>query len=215
VARIEAKLNFGLQASNHAVAQGLPDFCGHCFVNHSKKISLDVSEVRRYLEPGPIVLVSSRHRGVNNIMTMGWHTVMEFSPSLIGCIISSASHSHGMIRSSGQCVINIPDISLAKTATLIGTSTGTEIDKFAEFKLTPANATTVDAPLIAECFANFECRVVDKTFVKKYDFFVLEVLKAHVRTSPKYPETIHYRGDGIFMTSGKHIRFPSLRKAGL
>ena len=44
--------------------------------------------VRRLLEPGPIVLVSSAHKDQTNIMTMGWHMVMEFSPALVGCLIS-------------------------------------------------------------------------------------------------------------------------------
>ena len=40
------------------------------------KKDLPVSKIRRLLEPGPIVLVSSTLRGKTNIMTMGWHMVM-------------------------------------------------------------------------------------------------------------------------------------------
>jgi flavin reductase (DIM6/NTAB) family NADH-FMN oxidoreductase RutF len=58
------------------------------------KENVPVSRVRRYLEPGPIVLVSSMWEEKSNIMTMGWHTVMEFSPSLVGCVISSGDHSY-------------------------------------------------------------------------------------------------------------------------
>ena len=53
------------------------------------KKDFPVSNVRRFLEPGPIVLVSSAHRGKTNIMTMGWHMIMEFEPSLVGCYIWS------------------------------------------------------------------------------------------------------------------------------
>ncbi len=49
-------------------------------------------DIRRFVEPGPIVLVSSAYGNETNIMTMGWHMVTEFQPSLVGCIISSASH---------------------------------------------------------------------------------------------------------------------------
>ena len=73
-----------------------------------KKRDFPVQEVRRYLEPGPIVLVSSRWRGRSNIMTLGWHTVLEFTPSLIGLMISSGNYSHDMIRRSKECVINLP-----------------------------------------------------------------------------------------------------------
>ena len=57
-----------------------------------RKIDLPVHKVRGYLEPGPIVMVSSAlGRRERNIMTMGWHTVMEFTPSLIGCVIAGGN----------------------------------------------------------------------------------------------------------------------------
>jgi flavin reductase (DIM6/NTAB) family NADH-FMN oxidoreductase RutF len=169
--------------------------------NHIKK-DFPTDNVRRFLEPGPIVLVSSAHKSETNIMTMGWHMIMEFQPSLIGCYIWTANHSFEMIRKSRQCVINIPTVDLAAKVVKIGNSTGRDIDKFAEFGLSPKPGTHVRAPLIGECYANFECKLVDSSLIRKYSLFVLEVVKAHVATSPKYPKTIHYRGDGEFMISG-------------
>ena len=168
---------------------------------YSKK-DFPVSDIRRFLEPGPIVLVSSAWKGETNIMTMGWHMVMEFEPSLVGCYIWSENHSRDMVRRSRECVINIPTVELASKVVGIGNTSGQEIDKFAHFGLTAAPATKAAAPLIAECYANFECRLVDASLIAKYSLFVLEVVKAHVATTPKYPRTIHYRGDGVFMLSG-------------
>jgi flavin reductase (DIM6/NTAB) family NADH-FMN oxidoreductase RutF len=170
------------------------------------KKDFPTDNVRRFLEPGPIVLVSSAHRNETNIMTMGWHMIMEFQPSLIGCYIWNANHSFELIRRSRQCVINVPTVELASTVVKIGNSSGRDIDKFAEFGLTPTPGEQVRAPLIAECYANFECRLVDSSLIRKYSLFVLEVVKAHVATSPKYPKTIHYRGDGEFMISGENTR---------
>ncbi len=170
------------------------------------KTDFPVHNVRRFLEPGPIVLVSSAWKKQTNIMTMGWHMVIEFTPSLLACMISSGNHSFEMIRGSRQCVINLPTADLAATVVKIGNTSGREIDKFAEFGLTKAPATEVSAPLIEECYANFECRLVDASQVKKYNIFILEVVKAHVATSPKFPKTIHYRGDGEFMISGSETR---------
>ena len=133
---------------------------------------------------------------------MGWHTVMEFTPSLVGCIISEGNHSFEMIRRSGECVINIPTVDLAETVVRIGNSSGKDVHKFAAFGLTPVPAKRVKAPLIAECFANFECRLTDRRLVRDYNFFVFEVVKAHAATRPRYPRTIHYRGGGVFMISG-------------
>ncbi|OJU09203.1 MAG: flavin reductase [Caulobacterales bacterium 68-7] len=170
-----------------------------------RKTDLPVSKIRRYLEPGPIVLVTSAHGDERNIMTMGWHTVMEFTPSLIGCVIAGGNHSFGLIRRSKECVINLPTTALTDQVVGVGNSSGAEVDKFEKFKLTPAPAEYVKAPLIAECHASFECRLADGPLISKDNFFIFEVVKAHVAASPKHPETLHYTGDGVFMVAGKVI----------
>jgi flavin reductase (DIM6/NTAB) family NADH-FMN oxidoreductase RutF len=166
------------------------------------KRDFPVGSIRRFLEPGPIVLVSSAWKDETNIMTMGWHMVMGFEPSLIGCYIWSENHSFDLVRKSKACVINIPTVDLAPKVVGIGNSSGRDVDKFAEFGLTAVPGAKVEAPLIGECYASFECKLVDASLIATYSLFVLEVVKAHVATSPKYPRTIHYRGDGVFMLSG-------------
>jgi flavin reductase (DIM6/NTAB) family NADH-FMN oxidoreductase RutF len=169
------------------------------------KKDFPVANVRRFLEPGPIVLVSSAWKNEINIMTMGWHMIMEFQPSLLGCYIWDANHSFEMIRKSKECVINIPTIELATKTVYIGNCSGRNVNKFEKFKLTPIRGEHVLSPLIKECYANFECQVIDSSLIKKYSFFVLQVVKAHVATSPKFPQTLHYRGDGLFMISGPTV----------
>lgn len=180
-----------------------------------RKTDLPVSEIRRYLEPGPIVLVTSAHGDERNIMTMGWHTVMEFTPSLVGCVITGGNHSFGLIRRSKECVINLPTTALTDQVVGVDNTSGAEIDKFEKFKLTRQKAQKVNAPLIAECHANFECRLADGSLISKYNFFIFEVVKAHVAASPKHPETLHYTGDGVFMVSGKIISRRSQFRPGM
>ena len=170
-----------------------------------EKRDFPVSRVRRYLEPGPIVLVSSALRGKTNIMTLGWHTVLEFTPSLVGLMIHGGAYSHAVIRDSGECVINLPTADLVDAVVGIGNCTGRDVDKFARFGLTAQPATVVGAPLIGECHACFECRLHDDTLAAGYDFFVFEVVKAHVAAVPDLPRTLHYTGDGVFVVSGKTI----------
>jgi flavin reductase (DIM6/NTAB) family NADH-FMN oxidoreductase RutF len=179
------------------------------------KRDFPVSQVRRYLEPGPIVLVSSRSHDKTNIMTLGWHTILEFSPSLVGLMISSGNHSHAMIRDSRECVINLPTMALTDTVVRIGNCSGAQINKFAEFGLTAQDAEKVSAPLIGECHANFECRLYDDLLVDRYNFFIFEVVKAHVAALPKHPETMHYTGEGVFMVSGKIISRRALFRPGM
>lgn len=170
------------------------------------KSDFPVSKVRRFIEPGPIVLLSSAHAGRTNIMTMGWHMIMEMQPSLIGCYVWSENFSRDLIRKSGECVINLPTADRAAKVVAIGNCSGRDTDKFAKFKLTAARAAKVMAPLISECYANFECRLHDASLVNKYSLFVWEVVKAHVAKTPRYPRTLHYRGDGEFMISGTNTR---------
>lgn len=170
-----------------------------------KKQNFPVSDIRRFMEPGPVVLVTSKYKKDSNVMTMGWHTVLEFTPSLIGCMITSSNHSFDLIKNSKECVINIPEVHMAETVVGIGNCSGRDVNKFEKFGLTTQDASHVKAPLIKDCFANFECKIHDAKMLDTYNFFIFEVVKAHAPVTPKYPKTIHYRGDGHFMVSGKSM----------
>jgi flavin reductase (DIM6/NTAB) family NADH-FMN oxidoreductase RutF len=177
-----------------------------------RKKDLPVTHVRRYLEPGPVVLVSSAYRGRRNIMTMGWHMILMDEPSRVGCFLWDQNDSYEMVRRSKECVINMPTVDLAETVVRIGNCHGRDVDKFEEFGLTAAGAREVDAPLIVECYANFECRLIDSSLIKRYSLFVFEVVKAQVAVSPRWPTTIQYRGDGVFMVSGRNVSYRRLFK---
>jgi flavin reductase (DIM6/NTAB) family NADH-FMN oxidoreductase RutF len=138
-------------------------------------------------------------------MTMGWHTVMEFSPSLVGCVIASSNFSFEIIRKSRECVINVPSVELLNEVVGIGNCSGDKVDKFDRFHLTAVPGAEVAAPLIRECFVNLECRIADGRLINAYNFFILEVLKAHVATASNKIRTLHYRGKGIFITSGESV----------
>jgi flavin reductase (DIM6/NTAB) family NADH-FMN oxidoreductase RutF len=83
------------------------------------------------------------------------------------------------------------------------------VDKFERFGLTPLPAQRVASPLVAECFANLECKVADTHLVNKYNLFVLEVIKAWIDPAQKNPKTIHHRGYGRFAVDGKMIKLKS------
>lgn len=121
-------------------------------------IELLLSKAFQLLEPGPVVLVTTAHQGKANIMTMSWHMVMDFTPT-IGCIIGPWDYSFTALRTTNECVIAIPTVDIATKVVEIGNCSGAEMDKFNTFDLTPLPAEKVKAPLIAECLANLECRV--------------------------------------------------------
>jgi flavin reductase (DIM6/NTAB) family NADH-FMN oxidoreductase RutF len=194
-----------------------------CCAGGSKKVimtklrppkPIPLSNVYQLIEPGPVVMLTTAHKGRGsaaraNVMTMSWHMMVEFEPPLIACVVSSAGHSFAALKESRECVIAIPARPLAPKVVKVGNTSGRDIDKFETFGLTPLPATKVRAPLIAECFANLECRVSDARLVKSYNLFILEVLAAWRDPAQKNPKTIHHHGYGSFAVDGPMIRLKS------
>ena len=168
-----------------------------------------LSKVYQLLEPGPVVLLTTAHKGRDNVMTMSWHMMVDFEPPLIACIVSNRDHSFAALRATRECVIAIPTVELAERVVAIGNCSGRDVDKFSAFHLTPKKAEHVSAPLVAECFANIECRVVDTRFVNRYCLFMLEGLKAWINPKQKDPKTIHHHGLGRFVVDGETIELKS------
>jgi flavin reductase (DIM6/NTAB) family NADH-FMN oxidoreductase RutF len=176
------------------------------------KRAYPLSKVYGLLEPGPVVLLTTRHKGRANVMPMSWHTMMEFEPPLVGCIVSGRNFSFEALTATRQCVLNIPTAELAAQVVGCGNVCGRRVDKFERFALTQVPAANVDAPLIAECYANLECTVADTRLMNRYNFFVLEVKKAWIDPACKVPRTLHHRGRGVFMVAGETITLPSRKK---
>ena len=176
------------------------------------KKSYPLSQVYTLIEPGPVVLLTTASAGQANVMAMSWHSMLEFEPPLIGCVISDRNHSFGLLKASRECAINIPAVDMARQVVSCGNTSGAKTNKFKKFGLTAMPAELVDAPLIEECFASLECRVVDTRLVTKYSFFVLQVLRAWVDPEVKHPRTIHHRGRGSFMVAGETIKLRSKMK---
>jgi flavin reductase (DIM6/NTAB) family NADH-FMN oxidoreductase RutF len=176
------------------------------------KRQLPLSKVYGLLEPGPVLLLTTAHKGHPNVMTLSWQTMLEFEPPQIGCVVSNRNFSFKALKATRQCVLNIPDRSLANEVVGCGNTSGRDIDKFEAFNLSTAAATLVKAPLIEACFANLECRVIDTSRVNRYGLFVLEVVQAWYDPSRKTPDTLHHRGKGHFMVAGETIVLPSKMK---
>jgi flavin reductase (DIM6/NTAB) family NADH-FMN oxidoreductase RutF len=176
------------------------------------KRSFPLSKVYRLLEPGPVVMVTTARAGRPNVMTMSWHTMIDFEPPLVGCVVSDQNFTYGILKATRECVINIPTVELAAETVGCGNTSGRRVDKLAKFGLTPVAGAVVGAPLIDECYANLEARVVDDSMSRKYDLFILEVVKAWIDPTCKHPRTLHHQGGRSFMVAGRTIELPSRKK---
>jgi flavin reductase (DIM6/NTAB) family NADH-FMN oxidoreductase RutF len=177
-----------------------------------KKRNLPLARVYSLIESGPVVLLSTVQKGRANVMALAWHTMIDFEPPLVGCVVSEQNFSFAALKATKQCVINIPTVELAEKVVGCGNTSGRTVDKFERFGLTPKKAAMVDAPLIDECYANLECKVVDAKLAGKYNFFILEVVKAWINPAEKHPRTIHHLGKDQFMVAGETIRLKSKMK---
>ena len=177
-----------------------------------KKKSFPLAKVYQLLEPGPVVMVTTDHKKKPNIMTMSWHMMVDFEPPIVACVMSNRNYSFNSLKKTKECVINIPTVELATQVVGVGNTTGSKIDKFKQFNLTPEPASLVNAPMINECYANLECKVIDMKMSEKYNIFILEVLKAWITPSKKRVRTIHHCGNGVFTVDGEIIKIASKKK---
>ncbi|NWG85905.1 MAG: flavin reductase family protein [Hydrogenophilaceae bacterium] len=163
---------------------------------------MELGKAFTLMEPGPVVLVTTHDGKKHNIMTISWTMVLDFTPAFAICT-GAWNYSFAALRKHRECVIAIPTVDLLDEVVGIGTCSGADTDKFAQFGLTPEPGKIVKAPLIKECLANIECRVVD--MVGKHNLIVLEGVAAYKNTARKEKRTLHAVGDGTFIVDGDKL----------
>lgn len=157
------------------------------------------------LESGPIVMVATSRADQDNVMTMGFHMVVQHDPPLLGCVIGPWDHSYTALVETGECVIAVPGADLAETVVKVGNCSGADVDKFERFGLKRAASDLVSAPLLPDCVANLECKVHDTTLVDRFNLFVLEVVGIVVNDDARDRRLLHHQGDGTFTADGETI----------
>jgi flavin reductase (DIM6/NTAB) family NADH-FMN oxidoreductase RutF len=165
-----------------------------------------------FLEPGPVILVSTACGNKQNIMTLSWTMALDFTPRF-AFMTGPWNYSYGALVKTIECVIAIPTVDMSKTVVSIGACSGAELNKFEKFKLTPLKAEYVNAPLIKECYVNIECRVTD--YIKKHGIFVLDAAAAWIDEKRKEKRLFHAIGDGQFIVDGEKISHRKIMAAKL
>jgi flavin reductase (DIM6/NTAB) family NADH-FMN oxidoreductase RutF len=173
------------------------------------KTALDVARMTRLVNHGPTVLASSRHEAKCNIITLAWITPVSIDPPMLAIAVAPARFSHDLIVRSGEFVVNVPSPDLLDAVWYCGTKSGRDVDKFEGANLAQEEGAKVAAPLVAECFAHIECRVVDAPTAGDHTLFVGEAVAARVE-SEAFDEhlilsgahhTLHHLGGRKFLTS--------------
>ena len=161
-----------------------------------------LSKAFTLMESGPVILVTTHDGQQANIMTISWTMVIDFTP-VFAITTGEWNHSFAALKKNRECVIAIPTVDMLDKIVGIGTCSGSDTDKFAKFKLTAVQGKVVKSPLIKECLANMECKVID--IIKKHNIVVLEAVAAYIDTARKEKRTVHAVGDGTFIVDGRKL----------
>ena len=165
-----------------------------------KKMQMD--KAFTLIESGPVVLVTTHDGKKNNIMTISWTMVVDFTP-VFAITTGSWNYSFAALQKTKECVIAIPTVDMLDKVVGVGTCSGSDTDKFEKFMLTPVKGKHVKAPLIKECLANIECKVAD--IVRKHNIIVLDAMAAYIDDKRKEKRALHAVGDGTFIVDGRKM----------
>jgi len=163
---------------------------------------MQISKAFTLIESGPVVLVTTHDGKKNNIMTISWTMVVDFTP-VFAITTGPWNYSFAALQKTKECVIAIPTVDMLDKVVGVGTCSGSDTDKFEKFMLTPVKGKHVKAPLIKECLANIECKVAD--IVRKHNVIVLDAMAAYIDDKRKEKRALHAVGDGTFIVDGRKM----------
>lgn len=175
----------------------------------------DVPLAKAYLllNHGPVTLVSSRSAARSNVMAASWAMPLDFDPPKVVVVIDRNTLTRELVDASGEFALNVPPRALAETVVGVGSVTGRDVDKWSRFGIATLPASRIAAPLIADCIAWLECRVLaERPTEQKYDLFIAEVVAAsadeRVFSGGRWHfgddalKTMHYVAGGQFFAIG-------------
>ena len=165
-------------------------------------VELSLNKAFMLFEPGPVILVSTHDGKKNNLMTISWHMVTDFTPTL-ALTTGPWNHSFKAMMKKKECVLAVPTVDIIEKVISIGDCSGKDTDKFKKFELTPLPASEVAVPLVKECLACLECKIID--YIEEPGIFLLQGVKAWIDNERKERRTFHANGDGTFVVDGEKI----------
>lgn len=178
--------------------------------------SVALEKACRLLNPGPTVLVTSRHGERRNVMAASWSMALDFNPPKVCVVIAEGTYTRELVDASGAFALNVPTRPQAEVTLAVGHHSGREFDKFQRYGLKTFRDGETLAPLIEGCVGWLECRVVaEPQNQQKYDLFIGEVIRAwaedrafadgHFHPPPPELQTLHYIAGGHFFLANEFL----------
>ncbi len=181
-----------------------------------KKIEINSEFITRILHPRHTVLVTCTDKtGKANIITLAWSMPTSRDPPMVVISVAPTRLSHRMIEETHEFAVNVPTIEIVRETLFCGRISGTECDKFKEAALTPLPAKKIHSPIIKECAAHLECKMVQQVATGDHTLFIGEVLAAYVNEQIfsktfdiRKVKLIYHIGDDNFSTLSSRVFSP-------
>lgn len=184
---------------------------------------IDLPLAYRLINHGPVTLVTSAHAGASNVMAAAWAMPLDFDPPKLAVVIDASTYTRQLVEASGEFALNIPCLAIADKVLKAGSASGRELDKFAHAGLGRFPALRIGAPLVEDCVAWLECRILPRPDnQQRHDLFLAEVVVAQAddrvfrdgrwQFDDDSLRTLHYFAGGAFATTGELIVVGELSK---
>lgn len=181
------------------------------------KVNIPIQESYRMLDPGGVVLVTSKYRDRTNVMAASWATPLSSTPPLVGVAIHQGHFTHDLVKRSEEFALNIPWAGIGGKVKKTGEVSGWDVeDKFAFAGLTPADARYIEAPLAEECIGHLECALLESFEVGDHTLFVGQIVAATVEEEAfdaqgwlleeEELKPLHYVGGPFYAILEKRLR---------
>jgi flavin reductase (DIM6/NTAB) family NADH-FMN oxidoreductase RutF len=136
----------------------------------SLKVKCDLDDVfkimNQKLRNGGLLLTTAGKENSTNVMTIGWCLAgVLWGEPICMVAVRPSRHTFKLIEESGEFTVNIPKDGMEEAVAYCGKVSGRDYDKFKESKLATEKGRMVKSPLVTDCVAHLECRVIGKSKV--------------------------------------------------
>ncbi len=128
------------------------------------------------IAPLPAVMVSCGTVEKANVMTAAWTGIINTKPPMTYVSIRPNRYSYGIIKESGEFVINLTTAEMVRITDFCGVKSGKDTDKITKCGLHTEPALKVSAPIISESPLSLECRVAEVRPLGSHDMFIAEIV---------------------------------------
>ena len=184
------------------------------------RVSVPLRRAYKLINHGPTTLITSAAGDRRNVMSAAWVMALDFDPAKLVAVIAAGTLTRTLVATSGEFVVNVPTAKMLDIVYAAGQVSGNDEDKFATLALRTSEASIVGAPLLDDCAAWLECRVVPEPHMEeRYDLFVADVVAAWADDASfvdgvwRFPRdedrTLHHLSSGVFLTSGDIVKAKS------